>query len=841
MKVSRACLLLCLLLCGRALADARIEARRHFLTGMELIDDGEFDRGIAHLKRAYAIKPHPNVLFNIGRAYQDAGQLLEALDYFKKYLAGRPPDAGSVQAVVDRIEASLPKPPPIEPPPLVVVEPPRPTRDNGRDSSPINAEQLRRFQGLMDRLDAAVAKAEAEANRPRPAPAQEPDERPLSSSPTDSLDVEGEAGAAPYEEVVVTASRRAQSTLEAPNSTTIITAEEIRLSGATSLVELLRRVPGADVMAMGVGSANVSFRGFNQRIANKVLVLVDGRPEWQEFLGLTLWPGMPVGMEEIERIEVIRGPGSALYGANAMLGVINIITRTPGAGPKAVLNGYLGFGATAGGAFVASGGDKTLRYRAGVGFQQANKWSRDYASDRPDVEPASDDPALGMRAVRGNLAGTYQISRDVQLSVFGGINRVYTELYPLGILRNFYLDGLVASAKADLTLGPVKLKAFWNHMTAESGPQYPAIGQRSVVAQLSSNLFDLELLFSRRFELAGEHNFTIGISGRLKRVAWNYLDDTHSELHAAAFLSDEWKIVDPLFVMASYRLDRHPLLDHGQPGYAHSPRISLLWKPHQNHALRASFATAFREPTYLESYTAVRVPIPGVNGASLLTTGDITLRPEQLLSFELGYRADIPAYGLEWDLAVYQNNVRDLIALSNVTRLNAPAAWDTQSQSYLIAQSRFQNEPDDYTGRGVELGLRLSPVDGLDIKLSGAFQGITSSANPCVPCNSAPAFKGFVGVGFRTPIDLDFYADVSLVTSTLWIEREPLPSDPTKFVNLQQPLPGYAVVNARVAYRFFQDRVTFAVVGTQLGPSHSEHPLGNLIERRVLGTLTVVP
>ncbi len=830
-------LALCVLMPGIALADARLEARRHFRTGMELIDEGDFERGIGHLKRAYAIKPHPNVLYNIGRAYQDAGQLLEALDYYKRYLAAKPPDAATVQTTVERLEASLPKPPPVEAP--VVVE-----RRPSREESPISAEQLRRFQELMDRLESAVAKAEAPPARAKdelPAP----DERPASSlAGSDALEVEGEAGAAPYEEVVVTASRRAQSTLEAPNSITIITAEEIRLSGATNLPELLRRVPGADVMAMGVGSYNVSFRGFNQRLANKVLVLVDGRPEWQDFLGFVLWPGMPIGLEEIERIEVIRGPGSALYGANAMLGVINIITRTPGAGPKAELSGRLGFGATAGGSFVASGGEKALKYRAGVGFEQANKWSRDYDDHRPDVSPASGDTALGMRAVHGSLTATYDFAKDVQLSAYAGVNRLYTELYPLGILRNFYLDGVVASAKSDLAVGPVKVKFFWNHLSGESGPEYPALGQRSVKTFIQSQLFDLELLFSKRFELAGEHNFNIGISGRFKRVAFDYLDDTHSEIHGAAFLSDEWRIFDPLFVVASYRLDRHPLLDQGAPGYAHSPRVSLLFKPGQNHALRASFATAFREPTFVESYMSVRVPVPGVNGASLLSTGDTKLKPEQLLSFELGYRGDIPEIGLEWDLSVYQNNVRDLIALSNVTRTLATEAWDEKSQSYLIGRTSFHNEPDDYTGRGVELGLRLSPIDGLDVKLSGAYQGITTSGtsgNICIPCTSTPAFKMFAGVGFRTPIDLDFSADVSYVTSTLWIEREPLPSDPTVFQNLQYPVAGFAVVNARIAYRFLQDRVIFAVVGSQLGPSHPEHPFGNRVERRVLGTLTVIP
>ncbi|MGQ0505896.1 MAG: TonB-dependent receptor plug domain-containing protein, partial [Myxococcaceae bacterium] len=584
--------------------------------------------------------------------------------------------------------------------------------------------------------------------------------------------------------------------------------------------------------------------GFNQRIANKVLVLVDGRPEWQDFLGFVLWPGMPVGLEEIERIEIIRGPGSALYGANAMLGVINVITRTPGSGPRAAFNGNAGSGKTAGGSFVASGGAKALRYRVGAGFQQANKWSRDYADDRTDIVPTSSDTALGLRAMRGNLNFGYDFSKQVQLSAYGGVSRIYTELYPLGILRNFYIDGVVASAKTELRTGPVKLKLFWNHLSAEAGPQYSVLGQRSLVTNVQANLFDAEVLFTQRFSLLGEHTLNVGVSGRFKRVNWDYLDQPRTELHLAAFFSDEWRILDPLRIVASYRVDRHPLLNLGQPGFAHSPRVSLLWSVARNHALRASFSTAFREPTFLESYMAVRVPVPGVPGTSLLSTGDRALRPERLLAFELGYRGEVPALGIEWDLALYQNNVTDLISLSSVVPASAGEAFDSRSQSYLIGRSTFQNEPDAYTARGVEAGLKVSPVDGLDLRVSGAYQGIVSSSGSsadCTPCASAPAFKVNGGASYRTPINLDFSAEAAYVTSTLWLQREPSPADPTQFAILSYPLPGYAVINARIGFRFFDNKATVAVVGTNLGPAHAQHPFGNLIERRVLGTLTVIP
>ena len=139
----------------------------------------------------------------------------------------------------------------------------------------------------------------------------------------------------------------------------------------------------------------------------------------------------------------------------------------------------------------------------------------------------------------------------------------------------------------------------------------------------------------------------IGLSARLKRVKWGYIGPLTEELHAAAFVQDEWRIIKPLTLIASYRIDRHPLLDNGSPGYAQSPRVSVVVRPFESHAFRASFATAFREPTFLESYMDIRTPVPGVTGASVLTQGNRALRPEQLLSLRAGLPGRAAAPGAD--------------------------------------------------------------------------------------------------------------------------------------------------------------------------------------------------
>ena len=169
--------------------------------------------------------------------------------------------------------------------------------------------------------------------------------------------------------------------------------------------------------------------------------------------------------------------------------------------------------------------------------------------------------------------------------------------------------------------------------------------------------------------------------------------------------------------------------------------------------------------------------------------------------------------------------------------LDAPNTWAVDELAEAIVVEL------DLLVRGAEIGLTWNVTRGLDVRASAAFQSIVanSGAAVCGPCTQAPTVKVNGGFVYRTPVNLDLSADVSYVTGTTWVEREPSPSDPTQILNVRNALPGFAVINARVAYRLLNDRVTFAVVGQQLGPNHQEHPFGNDVNRRVFAQLTVQP
>ena len=131
------------------------------------------------------------------------------------------------------------------------------------------------------------------------------------------------------EETVSIASRHEQPISQAPSNVYVITDEDIRQSGATDIPTVLRRVPGLDIMQVTGADFNVSARGVNQLVANKMLVLVDGRSIYVDAQGSVFWKMIPVTLPEIKRIEVLKGPASSLYGFNAHDGIINIITKSP--------------------------------------------------------------------------------------------------------------------------------------------------------------------------------------------------------------------------------------------------------------------------------------------------------------------------------------------------------------------------------------------------------------------------------------------------------------------------------------------------------------------------------
>jgi iron complex outermembrane receptor protein len=127
---------------------------------------------------------------------------------------------------------------------------------------------------------------------------------------------------------VTTAAKFKQPLSDAPSPTMVITEKDIKLSGAANLQELFRSLPGVDLYIASASSTYVTIRG-HDNMPNNILTMINGFPVYEDFFGTTLWEILPITLDDIKQIEIIKGPGSALYGANAFAGVINIITKQP--------------------------------------------------------------------------------------------------------------------------------------------------------------------------------------------------------------------------------------------------------------------------------------------------------------------------------------------------------------------------------------------------------------------------------------------------------------------------------------------------------------------------------
>src|SRR5712691_11440232 len=157
-RFAHGCIYALLLLAGPALADARADAKRHFREGMSLIAAGQIERGIAELKQAYAIKPHPDVLYDIAKAYVDLGNIDEALGYFRQYVATDPEDKDQVLRVMQRLQSAIAKAPATQP---------------SQPAAPAAPGQPIDVQKLLAQLQALIAQSQGQS-QPAPAPAPPP-------------------------------------------------------------------------------------------------------------------------------------------------------------------------------------------------------------------------------------------------------------------------------------------------------------------------------------------------------------------------------------------------------------------------------------------------------------------------------------------------------------------------------------------------------------------------------------------------------------------------------------------------------------------------------------------
>jgi iron complex outermembrane receptor protein len=424
---------------------------------------------------------------------------------------------------------------------------------------------------------------------------------------------------------ITSVSKRAERLSDAPTSVFVITSADIRRSGATSLPEALRLAPNLQVARVAASGYAVSARGFNSSSANKLLVLIDGRSVYSPLFSGVFWDVQDVTLEDIDRIEVISGPGGTLWGVNAVNGVINVITRSA---------------ALTQGALVAAGAGNredraTFRYggKAGGGVDYRVYVSHtDFKHTETEaggrVNDASHQTQIGFRADVGSDGDKLMVKGDA-----------YTGR------RDQPLPGAISITGVHLDLGPISVSGanligVWERrleggssMTVQA---YYDRTQRTVPPTFSDmqDIVDLELQYSTG--PIGAHTPVWGAEYRygMDRVTNStYIALLPAQLDqtwASVLAQDEIVLQEDLRLTLGARVERNDYT-----GTEFLPTVRLAWKVAPNHLLWTAASRTVRAPSRLDHDTFVPGQPP------FLLRGGPDVIAETAVDYELGYRGQL--------------------------------------------------------------------------------------------------------------------------------------------------------------------------------------------------------
>jgi iron complex outermembrane receptor protein len=454
--------------------------------------------------------------------------------------------------------------------------------------------------------------------------------------------------------VVLTASRLAQPQAEAPAAVTVLDRQLIEASGARNLSELFRLVPGFLVGFESGHRQAVGYHGLTDQYSRRLQVLIDGRSVYLPSFGGVSWSDLPLALDDIERIEVIRGPNAVSYGANAFLAVINITTRHAAADPGGFARATVGSNDVRDGVLRAGGGEGNLHYRlTAAGQRDAGYHLRNDSRD--------------LRFLNGRL--DWRAGADDEIETQFGYNEG-----PRG--RGKYGDGIDIPRDQEITSRFQQLR--WRHRLAsgdelsvqlyynhhESDEQILTLPiallggfQIPVNYDVKSERYDAEL--QHTVGLGDALRLVWGAGTRLDRVEWpGFLAEPRPVdlQHRRLFGNLEWRASAALVVNAGAMLEHSDLT-----GADLSPRLAANYRLVPGHTLRAAVSKATRQPVLLEEQSNARFCLNAACTAydqTYYSTGN--LDPERILSGELGYLGRL-APGVTLDLRLFRDEVQRLI------------------------------------------------------------------------------------------------------------------------------------------------------------------------------------
>ena len=554
--------------------------------------------------------------------------------------------------------------------------------------------------------------------------------------------------------VVVTASRHAGRLIDAPVSTSVITTATLDTTPAQNYGDLLRAIPGANVIQLSARDVQVTSRSPGNTLTNSQLVLVDGRSAYLDFFGLVLWDLLPTNFDDVEQIEVVRGPASAVWGANAMTGAVNIITKPPreSVGTTVTFSGgyvdrYAGSGVGLGaGPLFGANATATrapsdrLAYRVSAGYFTSDAFARPTGRI-----PVIDDPRQPGQTVGGALypldsgttafgtgfanRGTSQPKFDVRvdqelsdatLTYAGGVagteGLVHSGIGPFDIQRGSYLG----YGKVTYTRGDLRLQFFTNILDGQAPNLLlpdPATG-RPLQLDFKTQTYDGEI--GHAVVLGNRHRLSYGGNVRQNNFDVPLAPLGEDRLEVGGYLQDEifW---DRFRLVLGARVDKFGHLSNPKV----SPRIAFLVKPAEDHSITLSYNRAFRAPSVINNalQTSIVSPVDLSTLAPLLPPG---LQPAVAQPFPLVVGAvgsDIPIGGMPQDELTEESLTAYEVSYTGVLPLGTTlgGAFFVNRRDDSINFTALPPTLDPYTAATPPPGWRLPPVVLTQLAQFGIF------------------------------------------------------------------------------------------------------------------------
>ncbi|WP_425997086.1 TonB-dependent receptor plug domain-containing protein [Caulobacter sp. DWR1-3-2b1] len=630
------------------------------------------------------------------------------------------------------------------------------------------------------------------------------------------------------EPVTTSATGSPQRSTEVPVAMEIISAADIKRSGATDLPTILSRVAGLDVLNAGAAGSDISVRGYNKGMSPRLLVLINGRQVYLDHYGYTAWATLPVQLEEIRQIEVVKGPNSALFGFNAVGGVVNIITFNP----KFDNVGSVTVRAGAGGHQEISAvktiklGDK-FSARLSAGAVQMDEWKNNIAglSNSQLTDPAR---------VSANLDTLTQLNDKTELRIEGSWSntQISEVISSAAYSPSKYVTSSIKGALASETkLGTLELSAYRNTLAAK----HLVAGQRA--------RFDNEITVvsvQDLFKVGAAHTFRVG--GEYRHNEVNTAPIGGATVSYDVFAASgmwTWAITDKLSTTAAVRHDTLQLERTGVFPTGFTPRTNAAWdrkvkeasynlglvyRPTSLDSVRMTVARGVQVPTLID-FGAVQLKA-SVGPFTIGVAGNQNLLPSIVTNYELGYDRALPALNAKFGASVFVQKTQDVKGQPSAAQLDvAPTATSLPLISYRnIGDSQMAGIEVKASGKiagGFHWSGDYTWTDVDDKPKAGYSPIIRTAAFELM----TPTYRGNIAFGWEN----DQWAADGFLRHVGDFQNS--------IGSTLSQVDSYVALGGRVA-RQFEQGFTVAISGQNLLEERARHTAGLEAERRVYLTLT---